>query len=325
VVTSVSTYQDGWFRNEKVVVAATSSLLASAASNVSLQNTIYDSVRPPEDEMLGVYLSRWQSIPGAVLPTKQSLWDFPSITQADSKWKSQNPTLLRRHSIMWVELDYEAVRVVVALRLGLNIGHLTPAAAERLLTLSAKHSLICKQAPSRIAKHQHLNDLVTRALVSAGVPATNEPIGLIRRDGKRLDGMTQMPWRSGKLLVWDVTVVSTTAESYIAAAARGRGEVAEMAATRKCQKYSELSMAYLFLPIAVETLGPMNDSAYEFFEILSREITDMSGDSREVSFLSKDCQSLYRGSTRPCFVTRSLCTTIGTSSHSNCFYQFCFY
>jgi len=97
--------------------------------------------------------------------------------------------------------------------------------------------------------------------------------------------MTQMPWRSGKLLVWDVTVVSTTAESYVAAAARGRGEVVEMAATRKCQKYSELSTAYLFLPIAVETLGSMNDSADEFFKILGCKITDVSGNSREVSFL----------------------------------------
>jgi len=60
-----------------------------------------------------------------------------------------------------------------------------------------------------------------------------------------------------------------------------------MAATRKCQKYSERSTAYLFLLIAVETLSPMNDSAYEFFEILGRKITDVSGDSREVSFFSK--------------------------------------
>jgi len=58
-----------------------------------------------------------------------------------------------------------------------------------------------------------------------------------------------------------------------------------MAATRKCQKYSELSTAYLFLPITMETLGPMNDSAYEFFEILGRKITDVSGDSEEISFL----------------------------------------
>jgi len=91
--------------------------------------------------------------------------------------------------------------------------------------------------------------------------------------------------RSGKLLVWDVTVVSTAAKSSVAAAARGRGEVAEMAATGKCQKYSELPMAYLFFPILVETLSPMNDSAYEFFEIIGRKITDASGYSREVSFL----------------------------------------
>ena len=37
--------------------------------------------------------------------------------------------------------------------------------------------------------------MVTRAVVSAGVPATKEPVGLLRRDGKRPDGMTQIPWR----------------------------------------------------------------------------------------------------------------------------------
>jgi len=52
-----------------------------------------------------------------------------------------------------------------------------------------------------IARHQQL----TRALVSAGVPATKEPVSLTRRDSKRPDGTTQLPWRSGKLLVWDVS------------------------------------------------------------------------------------------------------------------------
>jgi len=128
--------------------------------------------------------------------------------------------------------------VARALRLGLNLRtHHTCRCGATAVALG-QHGLVCKQAPSRIARHQHLNDLVTRALVSAGVPATKEPVGLIRRDGKRTDGMTQIPWRSGKLLVWDVTVVSTTSESYVAAAASGRGEVAEMAAARKCQKYS---------------------------------------------------------------------------------------
>ena len=84
-----------------------------------------------------------------------------------------------------------------------------------LVGARGQHGLVYKQAASRIARHQQLNDLMTRALVSAGVPATKEPAGLTRRDGKHLDGMTQILWRSGKLLVWDVTIVSTLAVSYV--------------------------------------------------------------------------------------------------------------
>jgi len=73
---------------------------------------------------------------------------------------------------------------------------------------------VCKRASSRIARHQQLNDLVTRALVSAGVPVIKEPVGLTRRDGKWPDGVTQIPWQAGKLMAWDVTVVSTLADSY---------------------------------------------------------------------------------------------------------------
>ena len=38
----------------------------------------------------------------------------------------------------------------------------------------------------------------------------------------------------------DVTVISTLAESYVAAAAQEAGEVAEQAAARKCAKHAEL-------------------------------------------------------------------------------------
>jgi len=68
----------------KVSLLALPAYLALAASTASLQNTIFDSVRPSEDELLSVYLSKWQSIPGAVLScqaTKQSFSDSPGITQ----------------------------------------------------------------------------------------------------------------------------------------------------------------------------------------------------------------------------------------------------
>jgi len=63
--------------------------------------------------------------------------------------------------------------------------------------------------------HHALNDLVARSFASAGVPVTKEPMGLYRTDGKRPDGITLVPWQSGKSLCWDVTVTCPLAESYI--------------------------------------------------------------------------------------------------------------
>ena len=40
-----------------------------------------------------------------------------------------------------------------------------------------------------------------------------EPQGLSRDDGKRPDGLTLVPWQSGRSATWDVTVVHTLAAS----------------------------------------------------------------------------------------------------------------
>jgi len=61
-----------------------------------------------------------------------------------------------------------------------------------------------------------------------------------------------------------VTVATTLADSYIQASASSAGAAAEMAASRKVTKYAQLSAAYLVQPIALETLGPINESAVEF-------------------------------------------------------------
>jgi len=75
-----------------------------------------------------------------------------------------------------------------------------------------------------------INNLMTRALVSVVVYAAKEPFGLIHRHGRCPDVMTQIPWRSEKLLVWDVTVVSTLADSYDTTTMR---RLAELATVRK--------------------------------------------------------------------------------------------
>ena len=61
--------------------------------------------------------------------------------------------------------------------------------------------------------------------------------------------------------------------------------MAELAASRKTAKYTELESHYLFQPIVVESLGLLNSSAVSFLSGLGQRITEVSGEDREGSFL----------------------------------------
>jgi len=136
--------------------------------------------------------------------------------------------------------------------------------------------------------------VIARAFFSAGVPVTKEPSGLFRSDGKRPDGLTLVPWSSGKALCWDVTVSCPLAESYINAAAREPGAAAELAPSRKEEKYADLDGRYIFEPTAIETLGVFNTSARQLLFDLGRKITESTGDAREASFLFQRCSVLVQ-------------------------------
>jgi len=101
-----------------------------------------------------------------------------------------------------------------------------------------RHRLVCKLAPGRTVRHHHLNDVIARSLASAGVPVSKEPSGLSRSDGKRPDGLTLIPWRAGRSLMWDVTVSCTTADSNSEASSREADAAAELAASNKVVKYA---------------------------------------------------------------------------------------
>ena len=60
-------------------------------------------------------------------------------------------------------------------------------------------------------------------------------------------------------------------DSYVASAAREARSVAELAATKKEDKYSGLAAEYIFQPIAVETLGPINESPLTFSHFWPRK------------------------------------------------------
>ena len=85
--------------------------------------------------------------------------------------------------------------------------------------------------------------------------------------------------------MWDVTAICTSADSYVDSSAREAGAAAEMAATRKMAKYTDLLERYLFFPVAVETQGPINQMDILLLCELGRRISSLSGDPRETSFL----------------------------------------
>ena len=149
------------------------------------------------------------------------------------------------------------------------------------------HSFVCKRAPGRSGRHHAVNDLVVHsfAAAAAGAPVTKEPARLSRTDGKRPDGLTLVPWQSGKSLCWDVTMICFLAESYVNGVAREASAAAEVAASRKEQKYADLHSRYLFDSIAVETLGILNSSDNSLLKEIGNKISLNTGESREVSFL----------------------------------------
>lgn len=149
-----------------------------------------------------------------------------------------------------------------------------------------RHGFVCKKAPGRSICHHALNDLVARALSAADIPSWKEPQGLCRSDGKRPDGLTLLPWQSGKSLVWDVTVVFPLADSYVASAAREAISVAELVASKKLDKYTGLAAYYHFQPIAVEMLGPINESASHFLTVLVKKSANVLETSGRFFFIS---------------------------------------
>jgi hypothetical protein len=137
----------------------------------------------------------------------------------------------------------------------------------------------------RSLRHHAINDVIWRALLKADVPSAKEPAGLFRSDGKRPDGATLIPWSEGKYLAWDATIVHTCAASYITQPANLIGPASVQAANRKTQKYAGLPASYIFQPVAIETLGPLNPSALEFINEIGTRISSITGDRREATFL----------------------------------------
>ena len=73
--------------------------------------------------------------------------------------------------------------------------------------------------------------------------------------------------------------------SYAAISSVSARIVDEQSSARKLAKYSELAISHIFVPIAIESFGPIYAEALTFHSELGRRIFVVTGDMRETTFL----------------------------------------
>ena len=276
--------------------------LISAITTSNTDDVTSAALRPALEELK--LLTSSENFPEGYDASKQRLWDDLVCKTATKRLISTANQVDRArllaastpHTADWLQalpasnlglhLDADTVRVAVALRLGASICEPHDCSqCNRPVDRLGHHGLSCRKSGGRFPRHANLNDVVKRALASAGVPSVLEPQGLDRGDGRRPDGLTLFPYKQEKSLTWDATCVDTFADSAVVNSSLEPGSAAMAAEDRKRQRYAAIALRYIFIPVAVETTGVLGPAAAAFLTDLGRRITDVMGDRREVAWL----------------------------------------
>ena len=266
-------------------------------------------------------MSLWSASFGA-LPTgnashKQAAWDRPGIAaikdelmtiRADPRQKAVLLAVMAPHFGDWLSalpiascglrMDDESVRVAVALRLGLGVCVPHSCSCGAAVDAWGQHAFVYKHALGRTQRHHALNNIVARSFASAGIPVSKKTSGVYRDSIKRPDGITLVPWQSGRAVAWDVTIATTLADSYLPASFALAASAAEATATRKEAKYADMPALFSFQPIAVETMGPLTFCASWGAGSLSKLMT-----SDRQPFFFRDFRSQCNDLTQSSFTT----------------------
>ena len=129
---------------------------------------------------------------------------------------------------------------------------------------------------------------------AAHLPSRLGPTGLSYSDGKRPDGVTLVPWKSGRLLVWDATCPDTFAPSHLPSATREAGAVAAQAEQSK-QKYTALYQCHIFTPLAIETAGPFTPETFSFLRGLGCHLKQVTREAKSFFNLRQCLLTLSNG------------------------------
>ena len=148
-----------------------------------------------------------------------------------------------------------------------------------------RHALSCKRSEGRYQWHAAIKGIVQQVMMSAHIPSRLEPTGLMRLDGKRPDGVTLAPWKSGCLLVWDATCLDILAALYRVHPTSMPGKV-----ERKSRKYQDirvfLQATCLHPSLLLRLWERLAQESLAFPEELGHRIKGETGEPRSTSSCS---------------------------------------
>ena len=87
------------------------------------------------------------------------------------------------------KFDVESLRIALGLYLGATIVVEHTCVCGATMDASGAHGLSCRRSGGRLPHHASVNEAIRHALVSGGVPAVLEPVGVCHDDGKWPDSM----------------------------------------------------------------------------------------------------------------------------------------
>ena len=148
------------------------------------------------------------------------------------------------------KLDNVSLRIALGLCLGVPIVVEHTCVCGSKFDVFETHGLSCRHSGGRIPRHAAVSETIRHALVSRGVPAVLEPVGVCRSDGKRSDGMSLIPWSQCLSLLWEFTCSDTLTPSNLSTTASGANWLANSAESAKFRKHSSLIPSFHFSPLA---------------------------------------------------------------------------
>ena len=89
-------------------------------------------------------------------------------------------------------------------------------------------------------------------------------------------------------------MVVSLAPSYLSANSSLPGSAAEAAAVRKRTKYADITLTHILVPVAVETLDPVNAESLRYLDQIVDRLSAVTGDPGESSFLYQSLSVLVQ-------------------------------